>query len=135
MPFVVSVEGTVTLDDSTPISVALGSTAAWSHDTVGTAVGSALMRNGAGVLKELRTLLDPSVLTLRYLMLFDANTLPVNGMVPDWRGIIPPAGEMSESLPGGEFAFTTGCYGMISSSVDTLTVAGAEAYFHVRGNV
>ncbi len=125
VPFVVGVEGTVTLGAGTP----------WSHDTTGTAVNGALMRSGSGALRELRVLLDPTVVNVRYLLLFDTITLPINGAVPDWRGIIPPAGEMSESFPSGEFAFTTGCYGMISSSIDTLTTTTAEAYFHARGSV
>jgi hypothetical protein len=118
-----------------PFVVSIEAGTAWASDTAGTAVNGELWRSGAGSLKEVRVLLDPSVVNPRWLMLFDTTTLPVNGATPTWRALIPPAGEISESLPGGEFSFTTGCYAMISSTIDTLTTVGAEAFFHVRGVV
>ena len=107
--------------------------ARWKYDSVGAAEVSALLRNGAGDLRELRVLLDPSVVTARYLMLFDTITLPTLGALPDWRALIPPAGAASESWPGGDFEFTTGCYAMISTTIDTLTASAADGFFHARG--
>lgn len=105
----------------------------WKYDTAGAAEAGALLRTGAGDIRELRVLLDPSVVAVRYLMLFDTTTPPTLAAVPDWRGLIPAAGEASESFPGGEFEFTTGCYAMISTTLPTLTVSAADAFFHVRG--
>lgn len=116
-----------------PVNVQSAAGTLWEHDTVGTAVNGALLRAGSGSLSELRVLLDPSVVNVRYLLLYDTATLPVGGAVPKWRGLIPPAGQMSESIPVGKFPFTTGCYAMVSTSVDTLTISGAEAFFHARG--
>jgi hypothetical protein len=117
-PFIVSVE-------SGPVR--------WKYDTAGAAEAGAQLRTGAGDIRELRALLDPSVVAVRYLMLFDLAAPPTLGAVPDWRGLIPAAGEMSESFPGGEFAFTLGCYAMISTTLPTLTVSAADGFFHVRG--
>lgn len=128
------------IDDSTPIDVNIASPnplpVSFSSGTINTyetgasAEASAQIHNAAADLKELRVILDPSVASIRYLMLFDAASLPINGTAPLWRGLIPPAGEMSETWADG-LPFATGIIAAVSSSADTLTVVPTgEAYFH-----
>lgn len=88
-------------------------------------VASYVIQNGAGNLKELRVVLDSSIASIRYLMLFRGVTaLPSNGTVPAWVIMIPPLGEASESFPSG-FAYTTGLVAGLSTTHNTLTVATA----------
>jgi len=154
-PIVVSVSGSVTvtgtvtanigtqaapltIDDSTPIDVAITGTpipVSFSSGTLvqyatgGSAEASAVVVASAAALRELRVVLDPSATTLRYMMLFNATSLPVNGTAPAWRGLVPPSGEMSENWPDG-LDFATGIVVALSETADTLTVAPAEAFFH-----
>ena len=132
----------VPIDDSTPVEVNIAALTSpnplpvtFSAGTVnktstgGTAVASEVIVGAGATLKELRVLLDPSVAAVRYLMLFDAVALPGPGSLPVWRGLVPPAGEMSESWPDG-LVFSTGIVAAISSSIDTLTIVGSgEAFF------
>lgn len=149
-PIVVSVSGSVTVTGTvtanlgtqaadidvnvtnvTPIPVSFSSGTLIQYVTGGTAEASAVILGSATAssLKELRVILDPAATTLRYAMLFNAAALPANGTAPAWRGLVPPAGEMSESWPDG-LDFTAGIVVAISESVDTLTIAPAEAFFN-----
>jgi len=88
--------------------------------TGGTNVADALLHGSAGTLYQLRVVLDPTVSVARYLMLFEAGSIPAPGTAPVWQMVIPPAGEASESFPYG-FAYSS-LYACISSTHGTLTV-------------
>ena len=64
-----------------------------------------------------------------YLMVFDATSLPVNGTAPSRTPIPVEAGDVNgDDWPGGT-ALATGCVVALSSTVATLTVAGAVGWF------
>lgn len=154
-PIVVSVSGSVTvtgtvtanlgtqaapltIDSTTPIDVNIttnpvpvtfSSGTLVMYATGASAEASAVLASAAASIHELRVVLDPTAVTLRYMMLFNATSLPVNGTSPAWRGLVPSSGEMSESWPDG-LAFATGIVVALSETSDTLTIAPAEAYFH-----
>jgi hypothetical protein len=84
-----------------------------------------------GSLYDIRVVLDPSVSVVRYLMLFDANALPIvdtptpiaDGLI--WQIMVPPSGEASESFPLG-LAYTAGLTAIISSTHDHLTIVTSD---------
>jgi hypothetical protein len=131
--------GTTVIDSSSPVEVAM-SLDSFPHPvavfgTAGSAVASAVISSTPTDLLELRVILDPTALVGRWVMLFDASSLPADTTVPFWRAFIPGGSSISESwggelteLPGLTFP-TTGIVAAISSTPNTLTVTGAEAYF------
>lgn len=134
-PMVVSVSNNVSIDDTIPIDVNIASeTHSHTHiqfGTAGAAVASAVLSASPSTLVELRVILDPTATTDRYVMLFDATSLPSNGTVPIWRGFLPGGVELSESWTETGLDFpTNGIVVAISSTIDTLTVTGVEAFFH-----
>lgn len=103
--------------------------------TPGSAEASAVISSTPTDLLELRVFLDPTVLLDRWVMLFDASSLPADTAVPLWRAFIRGGSSISESwgvalteLPGLTFP-SNGIVAAISSTPNTLTVTGAEAYF------
>ena len=133
------------IDDSTPIDVNIASgianplpvslaaetfvrysTPAAGEDTkldIGT---------GACELRQLRVILDPTVTSVRYLMFFNQTGAISPGTDPDWRMVVPIAGEASETFAKGEMAFSTGLSIALSSTYDDLTVTTAsEGFFQV----
>lgn len=64
-----------------------------------------------------------------YLMLFDAAALPANGTAPSRVPIPIAAGDVNGDTWEGSTAFATGCVAALSSTVATLTVAGAVGWF------
>ena len=101
--------------------------------TPGSAEVSAVISTSPTTLLELRVFLDPTAIVGRWVMLFDAISLPVDTAAPFWRVYIPGGSSISESwstlinLTG--LTFSTGIVAAISSTPNTLTVTGAEAYF------
>lgn len=134
-PMVVSVSNNVAVDDSTPIDVNIASTThAHTHVVYGTAgakVASAVISAVPATLVELRVVMDPLSTADRWLMLFDASSLPADTAVPIWRSYLPGGSGIGESWGDIGLPFpTTGIVAAISSTADTLTVTAAEGYFH-----
>jgi len=140
-PLVAALIPGTTIDSSTPVEVAM-TTDGYSHPvnnyvplTPGSAEVSAIISASPTTLLELRVFLDPTVLVDRWVMLFDASSLPADTAVPLWRAFIRGGSSISESwggalteLPGLDFP-SAGIVAAISSTPNTLTVTGAEAYF------
>ena len=134
-PVVTTVSNAIAIDDSTPIDVNIASTThAHTHltyATAGAAVASAIISAVPATLVELRVISDPTVTVDRYVMLFDATSLPANGAAPLWRSYLPGGSGIGESWGDIGLPFTSlGIVAAISSTPDTLTVTSAEAYFH-----
>jgi hypothetical protein len=138
-PLVAALTPGTTLDSSTPIDVEINTGAFhtpvtnYVSLTPGSAEVSAVISTSPTTLLELRVFLDPTAIVGRWVMLFDAISLPVDTTAPFWRGYIPGGSSISESwstlinLTG--LTFSTGIVAAISSTPNTLTVTGAEAYF------
>jgi hypothetical protein len=98
--------------------------------TPGSAEVSAIISTAPTTLMELRVFLDPTALLDRWVMLFDASSLPVDTTEPLWRALIPGGSSINESWNHIGLPFpATGIVAAISSTPNTLTVTGAEAYF------
>jgi hypothetical protein len=99
--------------------------------TAGAAVADAIISADPATLVEFRAILDSAVAVDRYVMFFDDDTLPVaNGTAPFWRLLVPAGSEASETWnPSGLQFPTTGIVVAVSSTIDDLTLTGAEAYF------
>lgn len=106
---------------SSPLSVKLDVGTLVNFHSGGTNVTNLVCDATGGILYNLRVVLDPSVSVARYLMLFNANSLPADTTVPFWQMVIPPAGEASESFPLG-LVYSTGLTAAISSTHDALTI-------------
>ena len=147
-PLVVSVTNNVTLDDSTPINVNIASEApATPYVVYGTstaAVASAqISGSGPYMLKQLRVIMASTSTVDRYLMLFNGNGVSAgqtladfndpNVVAPVWRAFLPAGVETSETFDDNELIFSNGLLACISSTEDSLTLTGAEAYFHAIG--
>jgi len=137
-PLVVSVSNAVAVDDSTPINVNVasevpaGTTVVYS--TGNAPVASAIISTTAGYsLHELRVILDPAATTDRWLMLFDATSVPADTAVPYWRAFLPGGVETSETFQFGLPFPNLGCVAVISSDPEDLAITGAEAYFQAIG--
>lgn len=137
-PLVASISNAVTVDDATPINVNIasevpaGTTVVYS--TGGAPVASAIISTTAGYsLHELRVILDPAATTDRWLMLFDATSVPAPATVPYWRAFLPAGVETSETFQFGLPFPNLGCVAVISSDPEDLLIAGAEAYFQAIG--
>jgi hypothetical protein len=113
---------------SSPLSVKIDSGTQAKFHSGDTNVTGFVCDSSSGVLYDIRVVLDPSVSVARYLMLFDANSIPTSpdsapqttlGLV--WSMVIPPAGEASESFPQG-LAYTAGLTAVISSTHAAYTV-------------
>lgn len=134
-PIVASITGNVGIDDSTPIDVNVASST-HSHThvtyaTAGAAVASAVISAVPATLVELRVILDPTATADRWVMLFDASSLPADTAVPIWRSYLPGGSGIGESWGDIGLPFlSTGIVAAISTTADTLTVATAEGYFH-----
>lgn len=135
-PMVAALIPGTTLDSSTPIDVEINTGAFhtpvtnYVSLTPGSAEVSAIISASPTTLLELRVFLDPTVILDRWVMLFDALSLPVDTTVPLWRGYIPGGSSISESWGDIGLPFpSTGIVAAISSTPTTLTVTGAEAYF------
>ncbi len=77
--------------------------------------------------------IDPAVLpgAPTCLMLFDANTPPVNGATPTWRWHIPNAGGTYEYELPHYASMPLGCTFVLSTTFTTLTAAvGAAVHIH-----
>lgn len=84
-----------------------------------------------GTLAEVRVQLDPAALLVRYLLLFDLTSTPVNGTVPVWSLLVPAAGIASESWSRGLDFGTNGCRAVLSSTPGQLTIVpGNECYIY-----
>jgi hypothetical protein len=133
-PLVAEISNAVLLDDSTPINVNIASTTHTHthtvHVTAGAAVASAVISGVPATLVELRVILDSAVAVDRYIMLFDATSLPSPGTAPFWRLLVPAGSEASETWsPSGLEFPNLGIVAAVSSTINTLLVTGAEAYF------
>lgn len=134
-PLIAEISNAITIDDTTPVDVNIASTThTHTHNvyvTAGAAVDDAVISAVPATLVEFRAILDSAVAVDRYVMLFDANTLPVaNGTAPFWRILVPAGSEASETWnPSGLNFPTNGIVAAVSSTIDTLTLTGAEAYF------
>jgi hypothetical protein len=139
-PLIAALTPGTTFDSSTPIDIdiKLGSYPApvvnYVPLTPGSAEVSAVISTAPTTLLELRVFLDPTAIVGRWVMLFDAISLPADTAEPLWRAYIPGGSSIGESwgadpteLPG--LIFSTGIVAAISSTPNTLTVTGAEAYF------
>jgi hypothetical protein len=140
-PLIAALVPGTTIDSSTPVEIAI-TTDGFPHPvtnyvplTPGSAEVSAVISTTPTTLLELRVILDPTALVDRWVMLFDASSLPVDTTEPLWRGYLPGGSSISESW-GGEFTElpglpfpSTGIVAAVSSTPNTLTVTGAEAYF------
>lgn len=133
--------GTTVIDSSPPVEIAI--TTDGFHSPVtnyvsltpGSAEVSAIISASPTTLLELRVILEPTALVDRWVMLFDASSLPADTTEPLWRGYVPGGSSISESwggelteLPGLTFP-SNGIVAAVSSTPNTLTVTGAEAYF------
>ena len=111
---------------SSPLSVKIDAGTQVQFHSGNTNVASLVCDATSGILYDLRVVLDPTVSVARYLMLFDANSLPGDTATPIasglvWSMVIPPAGEASESFPAG-LVYSTGLTAVISSTHDALTI-------------
>lgn len=111
---------------SSPLSVKLDVGTPTKFHSGNTNVTNFVCDATAGTLYDLRVVLDPAVSVARYLLLFDANSLPGDTATPIasgliWSMVIPPAGEASESFALG-LAYSTGLTAVISSTHDALTI-------------
>lgn len=112
---------------SSPLSVQIDAGTQVRFHSGNTNVTSYVCDATGGSLYDIRVILDPTVSVARYLMLFNANALPIvdtptplaDGLI--WSMVIPPAGEASESFPLG-LAYTAGLTAIISSTHDALTI-------------
>lgn len=123
------------INGGNPLPVTVSAGTVWKYDTAGAAENVIQLHGAAGRLRELRVLLAPTVSSVRWFMLFDSPIAPINGDAPLWRGLAPPAGEASESFPAGIFEYGDTLYIAVSSTHDTLTISGADAFYHARGEV
>ena len=133
-PLVAEISNAVLIDSTTPIDVNIASTVhTHTHNvyvTAGSAVASAVISGAPATLVELRVILDSAVAVDRYVMLFDATSLPVDTTPPFWRLLVPAGSEASETWnPSGLDFPNLGIVAAVSSTIGTLTVTGAEAYF------
>lgn len=120
-PLRVGIVGIVSTSSAPGVSFSSGPSAV--DNTVITTVNNS-------VLRELRCILKPSTTVSRYLMLFNADSLPANGAAPIWRMLVPAGGEASETFNPG-LSFSEGIVAAISSTDTTLTVTtGSEGYIH-----
>jgi len=127
----------VLIDSTSPVNVNIAST---SHThahvisaTAGSAVANALIYTGVTTLVEFRVLLDPTVSVDRWVMLFDSATGVIGDLentAPLWRIFVPAGAEASETWNPSGLEFAVGIIAAVSSTIDTLTLTGAEAYFH-----
>jgi len=111
---------------SSPLSVTIDAGTQVPFHSGNTNVTNFVCDATSGILYDLRVVLDPTVSVARYLMLFNANSLPGDTATPIasgliWSMVIPPAGEASESFPLG-LAYSTGLTAVISSTHDALTI-------------
>jgi hypothetical protein len=140
-PLIAALTPGTTIDSSTPvdIDIKLGAyhtpVTNYASLTPGSAEVSAIISGTPTTLLELRVFLDPTATVGRWVMLFDASSLPVDTTEPLWRAYIPGGSSINESwgadpteLPGLIFP-TNGIVAAVSSTPNTLTVTGAEAYF------
>lgn len=76
--------------------------------------------------------LDPSVLSDRYLMVFNKATAPANNDVPILRALLPAGGQASIDLGVYGLAVPDGIAVAVSTTANLLTLPGSgEAYFQV----
>lgn len=111
---------------SSPLSVTIDAGTQVKFHSGNTNVTSFVCHATSGTLYDLRIILDPTVLVVRWLMLFDANSVPLDTANPIgsglvWQIMVPPAGESSESFPLG-LEYTTGLTAVISSTHDALNI-------------
>jgi hypothetical protein len=135
-PLIAALTPGTTLDSSTPIDIdiKLGAyhtpVTNYASLTPGSAEVSAIISSTPTTLLELRVFLDPTAIVGRWVMLFDASSLPVDTTEPLWRAYIPGGSSISESWGAVSLPFpSVGIVAAISSTPNTLTVTGAEAYF------
>jgi hypothetical protein len=133
-PLVADISNAITIDDSTPVDVNIASTVHTHTHTVyvtsDAAVASAVISGVPATLVEFRVILDSAVAQDRYIMFFDAVALPGAGTDPFWRLLVPAGSEASETWnPTGLNFPNLGIVVAVSSTIDDLTVTGAEAYF------
>jgi len=111
---------------SSPISVKIDAGTLTKFHSGNTNVTNFVCDATSGTVYDIRVVLDPSVSVTRYLMLFDANSLPGDTATPVasgliWSMVIPFAGEASEHFPQG-LTYSTGLTAVISSTHDALTI-------------
>lgn len=140
-PLVAEISNAVLIDDSTPVDVNIASTTHTHTHTIyvtaGSAVASAIISGAPATLVELRAILDSSVAVDRYIMLFDADGTTAGQQIGDlestapfWRLLVPAGSEASETWnPSGLSFPTNGIVAAVSSTIGTLTLTSAEAYF------
>lgn len=104
-----------------------------SHSsTGGAAENTREPKSSAGRIFRASVILDPSVPSDRYLMVFDKAAAPVNTDIPVRRRLVPAGGEAGIDLGSYGHELTTGIAVAISTTHDTLTLpAGAEGFFTV----
>ena len=78
----------------------------------------------------------------RYVMVFDATSVPANGAIPVWRGVLPASAQLNLSWFGNDHAnfagapFKNGIAVAVSSTKASLTITSAdEAYFNAHYSV
>lgn len=115
-----------------PLVVSTGSPASTRYQSGATPVTDDAITAAGTRIQELRVILAPSTTNARYVMLFNAIATPANGTVPDWTGLVPGGGELSEAFGAIGLGFDTGLSIGISSTPGTYTqVLAGEAYLMV----
>jgi hypothetical protein len=135
-PLIAALYPTIVIDDTTAVNVSIVTdgfatpVTNYVPLTPGSAEVSAIISAAPTTLMELRVFLDPTVVLDRWVMLFDASSLPADTTVPLWRALITGGSGIKESWNHIGLPFpSTGIVAAISSTPNTLTVTGAEAYF------
>jgi len=124
------------IDDPVVISPVEGGTAVIFYR--GTATQQVAIATGAVKVRQVRAILEASVVTDRFFMIFDAAAPVANGATPVWQALVPgglttvtthaEAGDDFE--PIGGLALTDGFVLAISTTPGTLTLPGvADTYF------
>ena len=127
-------QGVVLIDENgnpaglttSPLSVKVDAGTQVQFHSGNTNVTNFVCDSSGGTLYDIRVVLDPSVTNVRYLMLFDANSLPGDTATPIasgliWSIVIPPGGEASESFQFG-LSYSSGLTAVISTTHDALTI-------------
>lgn len=98
-----------------------------------TAVASIVVKASAGRLFQVRAIINFAVATDRFIHIFNATALPVDGTEPEWELLIPASAAYAQGAddfdPIDGIVLSSGIVLACSSTPGTLTITGAQVRF------